>query len=511
MTRLRPEPRHLPLALAVLALAAHAQERATSGTTIKPRIGLSQSWTDNLNLDEHNKDAALITTVSPGISIVSNSGAVRGTLDYSLNGITYLKSTQGSRLQNSLSASGQAEVIPRIFYVDAQASISQQDASAFGLRELPTVGTDGGISSLANPNRRETGTLSVSPLLRGQIGGFASVDLRGSFSAAEVRGSSLGDGHNTGVTLRLAQLKAGVLSWYALISAQQAGYAGTSSNRSKSVTGGATYQPNNELTVSADVGQESSDYASGGSDTQSGFTGGGSVTWTPTPRTVLSGNWQKHRYGDGHGLSFEHRMARSVWRLSDSSSTTLGSAGASSGVRTNYQLYYLLYASQIPDPIQRDQYVRAFLQAVGLSPDAPSATGFLSSGPSRLRNQLFSFALQGVRTNLTALISRAITSRLGDNLNQGDLATNSHVEQRSYSLSGSYKLSEISSLALTASRQETSGDPSSPRSNLTSLTANWNGRLNPRLSVQLGTRHSRFEGTTSYAENAVYANVTQQF
>ncbi len=31
------------------------------------------------------------------------------------------------------------------------------------------------------------------------------------------------------------------------------------------------------------------------------------------------------------------------------------------------------------------------------------------------------------------------------------------------------------------------------------------------LLFQLGTRHSRFEGATSYAENAVYANVTQQF
>ena len=70
----------IAFALAVWAMAAQAQDAARpgGGVTVQPRLDLMQTWTDNLRLDTHNKDAALITTVSPGISLVSNSGTLRG-------------------------------------------------------------------------------------------------------------------------------------------------------------------------------------------------------------------------------------------------------------------------------------------------------------------------------------------------------------------------------------------------------------------------------------------------
>ncbi|HEY9109713.1 MAG TPA: hypothetical protein VIN58_23815, partial [Roseateles sp.] len=90
-------------------------------------------------------------------------------------------------------------------------------------------------------------------------------------------------------------------------------------------------------------------------------------------------------------------------------------------------------------------------------------------------------------------------------------ANNSRIEQRSFSLTGSYQLTPVSGLSLTASRQESIGDPNTPRTQLTSLATNWNGRLGSRISVQLGARHSRFEGVTPYTENGAYANLTLSF
>jgi uncharacterized protein (PEP-CTERM system associated) len=139
------------------------------------------------------------------------------------------------------------------------------------------------------------------------------------------------------------------------------------------------------------------------------------------------------------------------------------------------------------------------------------ANGFLSTGPSRLHSQLGAVTLQGVRSSVTAQVNRAVTSRLAGNLNQGDLATISRIEQRSYSLTGSHQLTPLQGLSLTVSRLESRGDNSSQSINLTSLTANWSARLGPRLSAFLGARHSRSEGVTAYTENAVYANLTQQF
>ncbi len=515
MTRLRPESRHLLLALAVITAAAHAQQGDSAGvassSAIQPRLGFSLGWTDNLKLSDHDKDAALITTVSPGISIVRNSGALRGSLDYSLNGIAYLKSSQRSQVQNSLSASGQAEIVPRTLYVDAQASIGQQSASAFGLQSAPTLGSQGAISALDNPNRRETGTLNVSPVLHGQLGGFANFDLRGNFSITEVRGSGLGDSRGTGSTLRVNQLNPGLLGWYLQASTQQVRPTGALSNRTSSLTGGLNYRPDPDWSFTVNAGRERNDYLSSAAGGKDGVTGGITADWTPTPRTRVNGNWQRHQYGNSHGLSFEHRMVHSVWRLSDTRTVTLGNTGALGGVRTNYDLYFLMFATLEPDPIKRDASVRAFLQLQGLSPDSPASLGFLSTGPSQLHNQMLSFTLQGLRTSLTASLSRAVTSRLGSGLNQGDLANNSQVDQRSISLSGSYQLSPVSGLALTASRQQTIGDPNTPRTQLTSLTANWNARLGSRISLQLGVRHSGFDGVVTYSENAAYATLTQQF
>lgn len=468
-----------------------------------------QTWTDNLRLVDHNKDAALITTVSPGITMVRNSAALRGTLDYSLNGIAYLKSDVPSRLQNSLSANLQAELISRTLFVDMHASIGQQSASAFGVQSVPTLGSQGAVSNLANENQHETGTLTVSPSLRGLLGGLASYDLRGNFSRTEARGTSLGDSRSSGGSLRIDELNAGVLGWWVQINSQQVQASSAASNRNSSVTAGLNYRPDPDWYFTSNAGRERNDYLGGSA--HNGLTGGVTAQWTPTPRTHVNADWQHHNYGDSHGLTFEHRMSRSVWRLSDTQSTTLGNAGAAGGARSNYDQFYLLSASIVPDPIKRDAFVRDFLQSVGLSPDAPASGGFLSTGPSRLRSQLFSFTLQGVRSSVSAQLSRSLTSRLGNNLNQGDLASTSRVEQRSYSLSASHQLTPLTGLSLTASRMETSGDLTSQRTQLTSLMINWTARLGLRLNAQLGARNSRFEGVTSYTENSVYANLSQQF
>jgi len=190
---------------------------------------------------------------------------------------------------------------------------------------------------------------------------------------------------------------------------------------------------------------------------------------------------------------------------------TLGNTGAAGGLRTNYDLYFQLFASQEPDPVKRDTLVRAYIAGLGLSPDAQAAVGFLSAGPSRLHNQAVSMTLQGVRANVTASASRAVTSRVARGVNQGDLATNSAVEQRSYALTGSYQLTPATGVAVTASQQQSQGDSALAHTRLRSVFANVTSRLGTRVSVQLGARHSRFDGTVPYSENAAYASLTQQF
>ncbi|MFT7724563.1 MAG: TIGR03016 family PEP-CTERM system-associated outer membrane protein [Roseateles sp.] len=519
MNRRRAEPGPAAIAaaalLAIAAGGAQAQQGegaggVSRGWALQPRVSLMQTWTDNLRLDDRNKDAALITTLAPGISLLSNAGAVRGSLDYSLYGIAYLKSDAPSQLQNSLAANLRAEVIGDTLFVDARANIGQQSGSAFGLQSTPTLGSRGAVSNLVNANQHETRTLAVSPLLRGFLGPVASYELRGDATRTAVRGATLGDSHGTGGSLRVSQRDPGVAGWWLLASTQRHKSAGgRSGNRNDFAKAGLNYRPDVDWLFTASVGQERNDYLGGGS--QDGVTGGMSVQWTPSPRTSLGADWQHHDYGDSHALSVQHRTARSVWHLSDTRNITLGNIGAAGGVRSNYDQFYQLFASLEPDPVQRDLLVRAYLQSQGLSPDASVAGGFLSAGPSQVHSQMLGVTLQGVRSSLSLQAIRTVTSRLGENLNQGDLANTSRVEQRSYSLTASHQLTPLWGLSLTAARQQSAGDLASQAMTLTSWTANCNARLAPRLNAQLGARHSRFEGTAPYTENAVYASLTQQF
>lgn len=514
MTRRRAEPRCLAFALAAWALVAQAQQGGggapAGGLLIKPRVGLTQTWTDNLRLDSQDKDAALITTVSPGITVVSNSGMLRGSLDYSLNGSVYLKTDQPSRVRNALSANGQAELISRMLYVDMRATIGQQNASAFGSLSAPTLGAQGGLSNLANANERETGSLSVAPSLRGMLGNLASYELRGEFARTEVRGASLGDSRSSGGGLSINEANPGVLSWWMRANTQRVKAEAAASNETLSMRLGLSYRPDPDWVFTLNAGRERNDYLAAG--TRDAATYGATADWTPTPRTRIGADWQRQQYGNSHGLNFEHRMARTVLRLADTQTTTLGNTGASGGQRTYYDLFYLLFTSQEPDPTKRDLLVRNYLQSQGLSPDAPLANGFLSSGPSRLRSQQLGLTLQGQRGSVSLLANRALTRRLAEGLNQGDLASNARVEQRSISLSASYQLTPVSGLSLAATRQESTGDRGTgAASELTTLTASWNARLGRQLSVQLGGRHSRADGLATYTENAVYASLTQQF
>lgn len=478
------------------------------GLSVRPRLSFTETVTDNLlssaggsAVASGPKDAALITTLSPGLSVVSNTGRLRGSLDYALNGIAYLKSERPSRVQNSLTAQGTLEVVDRAVSVDMRATIGQQTASAFGLQTADP--------SLSNPNQHEVMTATVMPAWRGVVGGLLAFDLSASESRTEVRGTSLGDGHTEMGSLRLSSAHAGAVSVWSLLSDQRTDYAGNAAgNRLSALTAGADYRPDPDWRVGFSGGAERSNYVTATS--ANGKTYGVNVDWTPSPRTRLNGDWHHHSYGNSQSLVFSHRLARAAFQFSDTRSLNLGNTAAGA-TRTNYDLYFLQFASLQPDPVKRDVLVREFLLAQGLSPDAPVTTGFLSAGPSRLHSQLLSASYQGLRTSFTVAYTHGQTRTVGTTAAVGDLAVSGNVDQRTYSLNVGHRLTPESSLSLAVSRQESRGSTVAQSTSLSSVTANWSARLGQRLSVQLGGRHSRFTGLQPYSENSLTANLTQQF
>lgn len=491
----------------LLALQGHAQDAAGArGVVVVPRLAVSETYTDNLKLSTGDGDAALITTVSPGLSIASRTGRIRGALDYALNGVVYTKSEERNQIRHTLSSQANVEAIENWLFINGTANISVQPVSAFG-----TV-VPGSNDLRRNGNSTEVASLTLSPSVRGRLGGWFSY--RATLNAAESRAKDgvAGDNRSHGFNLSIAGLGDGrVLNWALALDGMRGSPGSGRSTRTESATGSLDIRPDVDWRFGLTAGSERSDLSAVRSTTAPTY--GASAQWTPTPRTQANASWNRHDYGNAHALTFQHRMARSVWRISDQQSVSQPGIQGLSGRRTNYELMFLQFEGLEPDPVRRDALVRAFLQSAGLSPDAISTAGYLTATSTLQRRQEMSFALQGVRSSLTFALSRSRSHRLDLNSQAADdLDQSEHLTQRGFTLSMSHRLTPDDTATLGYTLQQSRGDAARQSSELRSLVANWSVRLGRRTSVQLGLRRTSFDSPIQpYRENALLANLLQQF
>jgi uncharacterized protein (PEP-CTERM system associated) len=507
MKRAKPERLSQGVAwlLVLLALPAWSQSGADGrALRLDTSLGLTQTYTDNLRLSSTAKDAALITQISPGLRVSSSGGRLRGDLDYTLNGLLYSRSESANQTQHRLSARANAELIEDRLSVDATASISQQTLSAFGPTSASPV--------LPGGNTAEVYSLSLRPVLRGQLAGLFSYSMQAAFTEARAKDSVAGDASSHNLSMQLGGLGAtGLLGWSAQLSRLHSAPRQGRSTDTEQGSVSLLLRPDPEWSASLTVGRERADLAT--PSARNGSTYGFSAQWQPQTRTRLSLDWQHHEYGDTHSISLEHRMARSVWRFVDSQSVNRPGLQGNGGGLSNYDLLFALAAGREPDLQKRDVLVRQQLAQLGLDPNALVQGGFVNSSNSLMRRQEASFALQGLRTSATFTLSRTRSELLDPVANgRDDFSNSSRIRQQVYALNLAHRLTPDSSLTLTLSQLKSRGELSSQYSALRSVLANWSARLGPRSSLVLGLRHSDFESSIQpYRENAVLATFTQQF
>lgn len=494
--------------LACLGSMAQAQEQAGPARSfaLEPRLSATVTVSNDINRQgEGPADRAAIVQLSPGLRFSSNAGRLRGFFDYALSGVAYLKSPARDQFQNALSAALTAEAIDNWAYVDLSASIAQQAISAFGSQIV-----DGGQGE---GNRAEVWTVSVSPNVRGTLGEWARYNARVTLGATNTRRSALADASNSNVQLGVGSLSArALLSWSVDGALQRQDFKQGRHTSNDNLRGTLRFAATDELQLSANAGVDSSNLTSNEPEQHASY--GLGLNWTPSERTKLALQRDHRFFGEAHSFSLEHRMARSVWRIVDSRDVVASTAqGNSGGQGNNYDLFYAMFASLVPDPVQRQAYVLNYLRNAGLSPTAIAVGGFLSSAASVVRRQEMSVALSGVRDTVTLLASRMQTRRL-DKLSQAqdDLSNSDVVQQTGFSVSLSHRLTPQSSANLTLSQQKTTGSQDSQSTTMRSILANWSANLGARTSVSLGTRYVVFKATLRpYNEKALFANLNRQF
>lgn len=523
------------MVLLLLGASAGAQEGSSpsgpaSKISIVPRVSVTETFTNNVYLDNANKRSDLITQVAPGIRISSSGGRIRGALDYSLTEVLYANGTSGRQSQNSLGATGTIEAVDNWAFVDFNGSISQQAISAFGRP------SSGGILG-AGGNSTETSVYRLSPYVRGQFGQMANYLARYSITSTSSGTAAVSNSQQRDASLTLNGGQASVgLSWGLDANHQVVNYGGAGrSTSSATINSRLQYALNERWGAYTRVGHESNDFATVGGQQSDfvalgvawtpnpdlkvgldkdnrGFTGL-TVNWMPSPRTTVTASREGRTYGATHSVALAYRTPNTAWAFSDSRGVSSNPAqGPGLQSVSLYDVLTSQFAAGESDVTKREQY-DAFLLANGIRPGVTAVGGFLASSVSLQRQQQLSFALFGARSTLALVATRSHNSKL-DTLSTAvdDFLTSSSVTQNGLSANFSYRITAKSVVTFAAARQATSGSAGNLGTSSKSFNFNLSTQLSRETSASLGARRVLFDSsTTPYSETAITGNLQVQF
>ena len=468
----------LPFAGILLATAATAQTTAsTRALVILPTASIAQTFTDNYLLSATDPAADAITRVTVGVAINANAGPVRGFFDYAMSGLIHARHSDRNTLLNSLSTAFAADLVPGRARLDVSGTVSRSAVSAFGAQP----GLDGGVQRNSTELRR----LKVAPSVLGPLGGDFRYSANLALEATDARDSVVGDSTSATLGMRLEPYKSGRFGWSVdgtvLRSNFKAGRA-TSDDRISATARWRLDSIDTEVTGSGGV--ELSDMTTASRQRFNNW--GLGATWTPSPRTTLAAQYDDRFFGPSRRLSFDHRTALTSWHLGKSRSlSTSGGEGELGGRSTAFDLLFAQFASALPDPVKRTEFVNAYLLSQGI---APSATpGFLRASVLVQDLDEASVAFRGPRDTAVLSWRRSRSMRLGVQPGVADdLSVSNEVNLQGLLLDLSHRLTPQSSAGLVLSRQHGRGLIASQNNLQRKLTLRYTLRPSANSDVNLG-------------------------
>ena len=483
-----------------------SDQAASRAWTITPRIGLTETLSDNINLSSTNTQTGFISQLSPGIRIDARTARLKMFLDYSLNGLRYSTGNSSSQAQNVLNAFGTLEAIDNWLFLDFSGNISQQIINPFGVQTPSNV--------YDNSNLTQTSTYRLSPYIKGQLGGSADYFLRYNVSATNYQNSSLS---NVTLSQWIGQIRGNTrfqnLNWTIDGSQQNTDYSLGRNYDDGRLRGVLTYKLFPEFSLSGSGGWETNNYQSINNEGQSTY--GYGINWTPTERTQVSG-FQEHRFfGNGYNVLLSHRFPLSSIRYTAIRDVSLiPNQFTTSGMGTVYDMYFDQFSNLIPDPVARSAYVTNLLNQLGVAPNAQAVSDYAAQRPRVQTSQQLTYVLYGARNSLTLIAARNENEALtvfGQNTNIAGQA--SRVTQQGFTVSFAHRLTPLTALNLLGSRMESqSGLTNVLNTTMTTYQVGVSTRFGAKTAGSLNLRRSEFDSDTSpYTENALVGSITMFF
>jgi len=508
------------LVIASLSSAALAQSDgvAIQAFDIKPRISLTETWSDNISISggPNGKESGLITQLTPGIRVDARTARLKAYFDYALTGQFYSSSSVNSRTQNSLNTFGTFEAISNWLFLDFSGLIAQQAISAFGAQSPSGANI--------NSNSTETSTYRLSPYIRGQIAGLVDYSLRYNWSTTQANTSTTS---NVEISDWSGQLRGSTpfqsLNWSINATQQTSSHSLGRTSEAERLYAMATYTIVPQFRISVSGGNESNNYASQNMVSQP--THGFGFDWTPTERTQISAFKERRFFGNGHNYSLSHRFPLSSIRYTDTKNVSvLPNQFSTIGLGTIFDLFYQICSQQLSSSISDTGLLNQsattcannLVSQFGLPLNTQVTSSFLSSRATVQRSQQLSMAFQGVRNTLTVMFNRnesqsiLAAGAVNDVFSQNNTT---EIRQRGFSINLANKLSSLTNLSLMASRQKSTG---SGNSTLEATTAMYQASLTSRFGAKttggISIRHTKFDNMTNpYTENAIIGTVSVLF
>lgn len=506
-TRVRPAS-SMRKAAVLVALVALPGPLAAAKWTIEPSIRAQESYTDNVFLSS-DKQGDLITEISPGIGLHGRGDRLKVDAFYTLQTLTYLDNSSQSTVRNYLNSFATLEALENFFFIDADASISQQFQSPFGPSPSDGVGV--------TENQYETRTVGLSPYVKGKLASDITYDARYRASWNTSDSSDLSNSETTQWTGRLAS-PVRLFGWAAEYDQSTTDFSNQGrAYDSEIYRGRLFFQPVSTLRLQAIGGYEENNYDV---SEYSGNTYGAGFNWAPSSRNSIEAQWEERFFGPSYLVNAQHRTRRTTW-----------SVNYSRNVSTTPQEVLRLPAGNIaaflntaltpkfPDEAQRIAAIQDFLFTTGLSPFLTNSRAFyteqvflqerLSVSAALLgRRNLVSFTLYWLESEV---LSQPLSIALIDSF-----ATNDRFEQQGAALSWNHRFSGQMALNGILSRSYTTRlEPATGDSVDDSMRVTLTHTLSPKTNVSAGLTFSRFTsdltGFDDYDAATIFAGMTHRF
>ncbi|HNC51656.1 MAG TPA: TIGR03016 family PEP-CTERM system-associated outer membrane protein [Accumulibacter sp.] len=497
---------------------------------ITPSIALTETWTDNVFLTARNTKSDLVTGITPGIAIDGKGHRASLRLNYTFTEQLYSpnyanierltgQTSASNNHQNALNAVGKLEAIENWMFIDATGTISQQYLSAFGAVSPSTANV--------NRNQTETSNYSISPYIKGTL--LSSTEYLVRYRAAITNTTASGVQSNQGDltssewTGRLnGTTRWGALGWALDASSLRNNYTVGRDYEDSKYQASLSYRFEPQFRVSAFAGQESNNYVSLQNETHAIY--GGTVMWTPDPRTEISASDGKRFFGNGYDVTVRHQMARALFTYTASRNVVFQPYGVgNTGQGINYDAFYAIIAANNPgaSPDAIRSQVLQVLQGRGVAADATVVNGYLTNRPNLQQMQQFSFALLGVRNTLTLNANETKQQPLGVvNGVTNDYSLANQTTQRGFGIAWGHKLTGLSSLSLSLNQMRSISqsvgqlDTKTQGAYLLFTTS-----LSPKAQANIGARRVVSDGGaisspglgSSYTENALTGALSYSF